>query len=215
MQKILVVDDDQDLRESMVEILQDAGLAVTGCERADKALVLLESDSFALVLLDLVMPGMGGMEALSRIRALAPATKVIMVTAFSTTENAVAAMRQGASDYLVKPFRNEELLAASKRVLEEARFEACGAALDAESALNCLANTLRRQILFGLKTCGPLRFMEICRHLNIADHTKVNFHLKILREAGFIEQDEKLYQLTARGRQILECVQFLMRRLGS
>ncbi|MDO3378507.1 response regulator [Geoalkalibacter halelectricus] len=215
MEKILVVDDDQDLRESMMEILQGAGFAVAGRGRAEQALTLLADEPFAVVLLDLVMPGMNGMEALSRIRELAPGTRVIMITAFSTTENAVDAMRQGASDYLVKPFRGEELLAAVKRVLEEARFEECGAAADTETALNCLANALRRQILFGLRACGPLRFMEICRHLDISDHTKVNFHLKVLREAGFIDQDQKLYQLTARGRQVLECVQFLMRRLGS
>ncbi|WP_305042313.1 response regulator [Geoalkalibacter sp.] len=215
MERILVIDDDHDLRESMVEILQDAGYEIFACERAEAGLELLAKQSFALVLLDLVMPGMSGMEALPRMRDLAPATKVIMITAFSTTENAVMAMRQGAADYLIKPFRGEELLTAARRLLEEARFEKSGAAVDADTALGCLANAMRREILLNLAQRGSQRFMDVCREMGIADHTKVNFHLKILREAGFVDQKGKNYQLTPRGHQALDCVRYLARRLGN
>ena len=215
MTEIMVVDDDQDLRESMAEVLEGAGFSVTRAGRGEEALEHLARKNFDLILLDLVMPGLGGLELLGRIKDKMPRLPVIMITAFATVENAVAAMRHGASDYVTKPFRIDTLLASVGRALEEARFECCRTSLDLDSVLSSLSNPFRRKILAQLEQDTALRFMDLCRRLGLEDHTKMNFHLKILKEAGFLEQDEsKLYLLTQHGTQALDCVRFLMKKLG-
>lgn len=215
MLEIMVVDDDQDLRENLDEILSSAGFAVTLAANGKEALEQIALRRFDLVLLDLVMPGLSGLEVLRRIREKLPRLPVIMFSAFASVENAVEAMRQGAQDYVTKPFRVETLLTSVRRTLEEASFAACGAALDMDAIMGSLANPLRRRILFSLEQDGPLRFMDICRRLEIEDHTKMNFHLKVLREAEFLCQDgQKLYRLSEQGRQVMECARTLMKKLS-
>lgn len=215
MAEILVVDDDKDLRESMVEILLGNGFAVAEAGRGEEALELIGQRPFDLILLDLVMPGLSGMEVLGRIRQKLPRLPVIIITAFASVENAVEAMRRGATDYVTKPFRVDALLAAVRRSLEEARFETCRAELNLDSIHGSLANSIRREILSCIEKEGGLRFMEICRRLEIEDHTKVNFHLKVLKESGFLAQDEhKLYVLTEHGSQVMDCARFLLKKLS-
>jgi DNA-binding response OmpR family regulator len=215
MTEIMVVDDDQDLRESVAEVLGGAGFSVTQASRGEEALEHLAHKNFDLILLDMVMPGLSGLELLGRIRDKAPKLPVIMITAFASVENAVAAMRQGASDYVTKPFRIDGLLASVGRALEEASFESCRTSLDLNSVLSCLSNPLRREILAHVEQEGALRFMDICRRLELEDHTRMNFHLKTLKEAGFLQQDEnKLYLLTSLGTHVLGCVRFLIKKLA-
>jgi len=104
MTEIMVVDDDQDLRESVAEVLGGAGFSVTQASRGEEALEHLARKNFDLILLDMVMPGLGGLELLGRIRDKAPRMPVIMITAFASVDNAVAAMRQGASDLCNQAF---------------------------------------------------------------------------------------------------------------
>jgi DNA-binding response OmpR family regulator len=215
MAEILVVDDDKDLRESMAEVLTGGGFAVAEAARGEEALELIENRTFDLVLLDLVMPGLSGMEVLGRIRQKLPRMPVIIITAFASVENAVEAMRRGATDYVTKPFRVDALLASVRRSLEEARFETCRVELNLDTILGSLANSIRREILSWIEKEGGLRFMEICRRLEIEDHTKVNFHLKVLKEAGFLTQEEnKLYVLTEHARQVMDCARFIMKKLS-
>ena len=207
MTHILVADDDQDLRENLEEILKDEGFSVCLAKDGQEAMSCLGSSSFDLVLLDFVMPVMGGMEVLTQIKRLHPKTKVIMMTAFSTVDSAVEAMRQGADDYITKPFKINDLLVAVRRCLEEARFSGCDKLLDMDDVFKCLANATRRQILMLLKEYGRLRFMDITRNLKIDDHTKVNFHLKILKEAQLLAQDnQKNYFLSEKGEKIIVCM---------
>lgn len=214
MPRILVVDDDRELRENMAEILAGSGFDVVVAENGEKAITSLEGASFDLVLLDLIMPGMGGMEALARLKKSHPAVSVVMITAFATVENAVEAMRRGADDYISKPFRVSDLLATVRRVLEEVRFRQCRLQLDMETTFNCLANSLRREILIAVQRQGRIRFMDIVRELAVDDHTKINFHLKILRDAGLIRQDEKKnYELTPEGAQLIDCLNYLAKNL--
>jgi DNA-binding response OmpR family regulator len=213
---ILVVDDDQELRENIREILDDAGFAVTVAASGEEALDCLERQPFDVILLDLIMPGLGGKEVLPLIKRLSPPVKVIMITAFATIENAVSAMRKGADDYLTKPFKVDELLMAVRRCLEEARLQKCHSVIDVEDTFNCLANVMRREILFLLAREGRLRFMDITRKLEVEDHTKVNFHLKVLRDARFIEQDaRKFYVLSKEGRKVVDCLQVVVNNLSS
>ena len=216
MHNILVVDDDPELRENIREILDDAGFAVTVAASGEEALDCLERQAFDVILLDLIMPGLGGKEVLPLIKRQSPSVKAIMITAFATIENAVSAMRKGADDYLTKPFKVDELLMAVRRCLEEARLQKCHSVIDVEDTFNCLANVMRREILFLLAREGKLRFMDIARKLEVEDHTKVNFHLKVLRDARFIEQDaRKLYVLSKEGLKVLDCVQVVVKNLSS
>jgi DNA-binding response OmpR family regulator len=216
MIEILVVDDDQDLRESIAEVLSEAGFAVTEADRGEEALEHLAHKNLDLILLDLIMPGLSGLELMGRIREKSPRMPVIMITAFASVDNAVAAMRQGASDYITKPFRIDALLASVGRVLEEARFASCMTSLDLDTVLSCLSNPLRRQILVHVEQEGGLRFMDICRKLELTDHTKMNFHLKILKEADFLDQDDnKIYLVTSLGTQVLGCMRVLMKKLAN
>jgi DNA-binding response OmpR family regulator len=212
----MVIDDDQDLRESIVEILEEYGYAVTSCATAEAALQAMKDDAPCLVLVDNMMPGMGGMALLPLIKRDFPATRIIMITAFSTVDNAVAAMRSGADDYLAKPFKRDELLVAVRRVLEELKFAQQESEPGMDEALACLSNPIRRQILVTLSTKGEMRFMDITRTLGIPDHTKVNFHLKNLKTNNLISQNrEKCYRLTSQGEKIIDCLQLLSKRISS
>ncbi|MBN1774333.1 MAG: response regulator, partial [Deltaproteobacteria bacterium] len=92
----LVVDDDRTLREGCREVLQRLGHRVAEAESGDGALERLAREAFDLVLLDLRLPGRGGMEVLAWIRAHAPSTAVVVITGFATVDLAVEAMRLGA-----------------------------------------------------------------------------------------------------------------------
>jgi len=216
MTEIMVVDDDQDLRESIAEVLRGAGFGVTVAPGGAAALEFLDRQQVDLVLLDLVMPGMGGLEVMRHFREKMPRLPVIMLTAFATVENAVEAMRQGAQDYVTKPFRVDTLLASVRRTLEEASFESCRATMDMDTLMGSLANPIRRQMLAAVEQAGSLRFMDICRQLGMEDHTKMNFHLKVLKEAGVLTQDDrKRYFLTNEGRLVMECARLLVKKLSA
>lgn len=209
MPKILVIDDDHELRGNIVEILTNAGFTVVEASSGEAALERLDAAT-DLVLLDLVMPGMGGMSTLALLKQRQPRLRVITITAFATIENAVDMMRLGADDYITKPFKSQELLTAIRRLLEEARFSECRTMLDADSIFNCLANPLRREILRMIATQGSMRFMDIARGLELTDHTKLNFHLKMLRDGGLIDHDEnKLYILSQEGQKLICCLNTL------
>lgn len=213
---ILVIDDDQDLLESIVEILENNAFAVSGCGSAKAALERIKISPPRLVIVDNMMPGMGGMALMPLLKSEYPNIKIIMITAFSTVENAVAAMKSGADDYLTKPFRRDELLVAVRRNLEELKFARQLSEPGMDDALACLANRIRRQILAALAEEKQMRFMNLTRHLGIQDHTKVNFHLKNLKMNNLIYQDrEKSYRLTPEGEKMVDCLQLLSKRISS
>lgn len=213
---VLVVDDDDELRQTVAEILEREGLCVETAANADQALKLLEKDdNVRLVLLDMVMPGTDGMTAIPLICKLCPKAMIITMTAYSSVENAVLAMRQGANDYITKPFKIETLLTLVRKCLQEASFAECSEQVDTDGIFQGLANLLRRRIITILKQQGKMRFMELVRALEVDDHTKVNFHLKVLREAGFIEQGEaKDYSLTRTGAKAADCLQLISKNLS-
>ena len=97
---VLIVDDEPDMVENCTRILRRAGYHCLTATDPYRALALLESDSPDLLLTDLKMPGLDGMELLRRAHELDPAMPVIMITAFATIESAVAAVKEGAFDYL-------------------------------------------------------------------------------------------------------------------
>jgi DNA-binding NtrC family response regulator len=212
---IIVIEDDQDLRESIVEILSENGFEAVGCETAEAALRKIKIRRPSIVIVDNIMPGMGGMALIPMVKKDHPDIKIIMITAFSTVENAVTAMKSGADDYLAKPFKRDNLLVAVKRNLEVSKIERRQVAPNIDEALACLANPIRRQILDLLAKKRAIRFMDLSRHLGIEDHTKVNFHLKNLKSHNLLSQDQdKFYHLTPQGEKMVECLDLLSRRIS-
>ncbi|MBT9536759.1 MAG: response regulator [Nitrospirae bacterium] len=216
MKKVLIVDDDAELRSTLSEILKGAGYHIDEASSGKEAIEKMASKDFDIALLDLMMPKMNGIETLTELKKITPKTKVIMITAFATVENAVDAIKKGASDYISKPFRIEELLTTIRRVIEEGRFEEGITKLDLDYTLSSLANPIRRNILRLLNSRKSMRLMELVRELGIEDHTKVVFHLKVLKESGIIEQDkDKSYSLTEEGERILSGLKILENYLSA
>jgi len=109
--RILVVDDESIIRESLKAWLEDeAGFSVDTAESGEQAIEMLASSDYRLMLLDIKMPGIDGVEALTRAKELCPDLFVLMMTAYATVETAVEAMKIGALDYLIKPFDPETLI---------------------------------------------------------------------------------------------------------
>lgn len=210
MSKILIVDDDKEYRENLKEILDNAGYSNDMAESAKQAMQKLGDQQFDIVLLDFMMPGIDGINALGEFKKISPNSKIIMITAFASIENAVVAIKKGASEYISKPFKIDALLLMIKQVLEELRFEGNIKKLKLEGTLSSLSNSIRREIIRLFKTSKKIRLMETARKLDIEDHTKLIFHLKTLREAKILRQDMKhAYMLTKEGKKVLECLNIL------
>lgn len=117
--RILIVDDDKAFRVATLALLKDSGHIVRAAKGSDEACHALEEESFDLILSDLVMEGMNGIELLRHIKRSVPDAIVMMITGFGSVENAVEAMRLGAYDYITKPCNNDELLIKIHRALED------------------------------------------------------------------------------------------------
>ncbi|MFH7320338.1 sigma-54-dependent transcriptional regulator [Desulfurivibrio sp. D14AmB] len=117
--KILVVDDEQNMRVALYEALSRGGYEVTVAENGRMALTLLAKSEPDLVITDIRMPEMDGIEMLRRIKELHPALPVVIITGYATVETAVEAMKRGAVDYILKPFPVEVIEETVKKVLRE------------------------------------------------------------------------------------------------
>ena len=117
--RILVVDDERSMRDFMEILLQRDNHEVVSCGSAAEAVLALESDDFDVVISDIRMPGMSGLELLDRVQQLAQDTLVILITAHGTTESAVDAMKRGAYDYLTKPCSVDEIRVVVDKALEK------------------------------------------------------------------------------------------------
>ncbi|MFH1468888.1 MAG: sigma-54 dependent transcriptional regulator [Pseudomonadota bacterium] len=116
--RALVVDDDRAVRSALRVNLEKAGLTVSLAESAEQALALLEQGAPDLVITDVRMPGMGGVELLGLIRRRWPEAAVVIMTGYGNVDDAVAAMKAGAADYIIKPISKSELLVILERALE-------------------------------------------------------------------------------------------------
>ncbi|MDR1519553.1 MAG: sigma-54 dependent transcriptional regulator [Planctomycetota bacterium] len=122
--RILFVDDDASLRTVVPIALSREGYKVDTADRAEAALEKFAANPYDLVIQDIRMPGMGGIELLSRLTAANPAVPVVVMTAFSTWDVAVEAMRLGAFDYIKKPFDNNDLRQLARRAIAYAALDA-------------------------------------------------------------------------------------------
>ncbi|ABS28330.1 sigma-54 dependent transcriptional regulator [Anaeromyxobacter sp. Fw109-5] len=119
--KILVVDDQKNMRATTAIVLRQGGHTVEEAEDGAAAVQRIQQETFDVVLTDLRMPSVDGMEVLRAAQRLAPETQVIVMTAYGTIESAVDAIRQGAYDFLAKPFKEDELLLRVSKALEKRR----------------------------------------------------------------------------------------------
>ncbi len=120
MSKVLIIEDEKNLRRSLAITLQMDGHEVTEEGSAEKGIDFLKTNSVDLVITDLRLPGMDGIEALQQVKLMNRDIEVIVMTAFGTIENAVKAMQMGAFDYVSKPFHEEEFRVKVQRALEKA-----------------------------------------------------------------------------------------------
>lgn len=130
---VLVVDDDREMRALVQDVLQDYGHRVSAAADGKEALKQLAEQDYAVVLTDLRMKEMQGIELLCEIKRAYPDMNVILMTAFGSVDTAIEAMKQGAYDYLIKPVKNDELLRVTNRAVREA-------------ALRREVNRLRREV---------------------------------------------------------------------
>ncbi len=116
--KILVVDDERDICKALEFLLSREGYRITVASSGEEALKKIEAEDFDLVITDLKMAGIDGMQVLESALVMNPNLIVVIMTAFASVESAVKAMKKGASDYIVKPFINEDVKMTVKRLLE-------------------------------------------------------------------------------------------------
>ncbi|MFH0925374.1 MAG: sigma-54 dependent transcriptional regulator [bacterium] len=123
MTNILIVDDEKSMGEYLGIMLKKEGYKVTVALNAEEALQSIKKGFFDLVVSDIQLPTMSGLELLKQIKNESPATVVIMITAYASTDTAIEAMKNGAYDYIIKPFKNEEIKLIIKNSLEKKQLE--------------------------------------------------------------------------------------------
>jgi DNA-binding NtrC family response regulator len=130
MEKILIIDDDQGMQFFLGELLRKKGYQIEVATSAETALSKVEKDAFSLILLDVRLPGMSGVDAIRRLRELEPQAPIIIMTAYGTKETALQALQQGAYDFFTKPIMVDELLCVLRRALEKRQLQLEIAALE-------------------------------------------------------------------------------------
>lgn len=162
---ILVVDDEESMRDSCRQALLRDGNRVEAAEDGLKGLAMLEKESFDLVILDLKMPGMSGMEVLQKIKEEAPEVVVVVITGYATVESAVEAMKEGAYDYIPKPFTPDSLRIIVDRALERRKLSLENVLLRTE-----LRGRLGEEVIVG-KGAGMQKVEELVRQVAPTDST--------------------------------------------
>lgn len=119
MSTILIIDDEQSMRDFLSIMLKKEGYDVVSAETGPDALKAVQNEIFDLVITDVKMPGMDGIDVLKAVKEASPETVVIMITAYATAETAVEAMKLGAYDYITKPFKVDEIKLIIQKALEK------------------------------------------------------------------------------------------------
>ena len=171
--RVLVVDDEPDMVENCARILKRAGYQCLTATDPQQALGLVEAERPDLLLTDLKMPGMDGMELLRRARTVDPALPVILITAFATIESAVAAIKDGAFDYLPKNFSVDQLRVAVERGLRQREL-----ALENRNLRNQLQGALGFENIIG-RSPAMTKVFEIVRKAARSDA-----NILVLGESG-------------------------------
>ena len=118
---VLIIDDEEIMREILQTLLEREGCRVSTAVTGEDGLALARSQRFDVAIVDVMMPGIGGIETLDELRRIDEDLPVILITAFASLENAIAAMKRGAFDYVTKPFKNDEVLMVVRNAAERRR----------------------------------------------------------------------------------------------
>lgn len=121
--RVLIVDDEEDFVETIVKRLRGRGLSVEGANSGPAALSLMETQVFDVVILDVKMPGMDGIETLREMKKRSPLTEVIMLTGHGSVESGIQGLQLGAFNYVMKPCPLDELLAQMTQAYERKQIE--------------------------------------------------------------------------------------------
>ncbi len=220
MTNILVVDDEPRMLQGLSRILVKEGYSVETAANGNEAVEEIYNKNFDIVVTDLKMPGINGMEILKKAKKRDTETRVVMITGFGSIQNAVEAMRRGASDYITKPFNPDKLRNCIKDVIKERKFISSKDKIlesrhekfspeDLDKIIKSLSYLTRRRIL-NILSLGSSSFTNILNTLKIDDPTKLSFHLRVLKQSGLVNQDEnKKYFLTSKGKNAFEVIEQL------
>ena len=143
--KILVIDDEERIREACKMVLADQGFQVTVAQDGIAGLSLIENEHFDIILVDLMMPVLSGFEVLSRVRELDPDAVVVVITGYATLEHSIEAMKQGAFDFIPKPFTPDQLRAVVAKSLKYT--SALQDIVTAKSRLRVMINQLTEGVM--------------------------------------------------------------------
>ena len=119
--KILLIEDDPGIRENLRRVLEEEGHEVATERRGDEGLTRAANDAFNVVITDLKMPGLSGLDLVRQLHAAKPRLPIILITAFGTTETAIEATKSGAYDYVLKPFDIGELVDLVRKAADSNR----------------------------------------------------------------------------------------------
>lgn len=207
---ILVIDDEVGMREGCRRALTPQGFQVDVAEHGVEGLRKLREVHYDLILLDAMMPGMGGLELLERIQEHDPNTICIMITGYATVDLAAQAMKQGAHDFLPKPFTADELLTVVHRGLDE-RQRRLTQQKQRQSEEEAVQLRRTRQEIAKLEAIES-RFMLVIVHELRNPAGVIKNYLQLMR-AGYVEDDEwdeYLEKLDLRASQLLRMLDDLL-----
>ena len=170
---VLIVDDEEVLQDILTVLIRREGLTPLSATTGEEGLAVLEREEVDLVLLDLMLPGMHGLEVLRQIRQHFPDVVVVVITAYSSIESAIEAMREGAFHYIPKPFKNEEVLLTVRKGLEQRR-------LTAEN--RSLKEQLRQRFAFDNIIGKSKPMQQVYELIQLAAPSKSN--ILVLGESG-------------------------------
>ena len=163
--RILIIDDEESIRDSVGQVLEKEGYGVKSVVSGQEGLSLFGKEAFQVVYLDLKLPGIKGLDVLSRIKEASPETPVIIITGYASIESAVEAMKRGAFDYLTKPFTPEEVRVTTRKALESRSLfldnTSLRGGLEAKAAFDLVAG----------KSRGMAEVLEIVRRVSPAEST--------------------------------------------
>src|SRR4030065_2023066 len=192
MQKILIVDDEKDFRAIVKEILIDEEFSAAEASNGLNAIEIFKNNSFDVVLLDLRMPHMDGIETMRELRKINPHIPVIILTAFGDIPTAVEAVKEGAYDFITKPPEFDKLIITIKKAVEKRRTR-----LEAIRKDIPALNNREKEVLKWLKE--GKRSWDISRILHISKNT-VDFHIKnLFKKLNVVNRTQAVSEALRRG----------------
>ena len=175
--RMLVIDDEKVIRDGCRRILEKEGYDVLVAESGDQGLAIMAEQPMDVVMLDLMMPGIDGFAVLSQIKEKWPATDIIIITGFATVEKAVQAMKNGAIDFLAKPFNPDHLRIVVRRVLEKRSLEAETERLREEAKVGLRAIMTEQSRLRTIINCMGSGVLVVDRDMTVLLHNPTLIHM--------------------------------------